>query len=31
MVDYFISNISFNMKDKFVKAMQKAVYKAQNM
>jgi hypothetical protein len=31
IVDYFISNMSFNMKEKFMKAMQKAIYKAQNM
>lgn len=31
IVDYFISNMNFNMKEKFLKAMQKAIYKAQNM
>lgn len=31
IVDYFISNMTFNMKEKFLKAMQKAIYKAQNM
>lgn len=31
IVDYFVSNMNFNMKDKFLKAMQKAIYKAQNM
>jgi hypothetical protein len=31
LADYFISNMNFNMKDKFLKAMQKAIYKAQHM
>ena len=31
IVDYFISNMNFNIKEKFMKAMQKAIYKAQNM
>jgi hypothetical protein len=30
-VDYFVSNMNYNMKDKFLKAMQKAIYKAQHM
>jgi hypothetical protein len=31
IVDYFIANMNFNMKEKFLKAMQKAIYQAQNM
>lgn len=31
IVDYFISNMNFSMKEKFLKAMQKAVYRAQHM
>ncbi len=31
IVDYFVSNMNFNMKDKFLKAMQRAICKAQNM
>lgn len=31
IVDYFVTNMNFHMKEKFLKAMQKAVYKAQHM
>jgi hypothetical protein len=31
IVDYFVTNMNFNMKEKFLKAMQKATYKAQHM
>lgn len=31
MIDYFITNMSFNIKDKFVRSMTKAIFKAQNL
>ena len=31
IVDYFVANMNFNMKEKFLKAMQKAINKAQNI